>query len=111
MNINIEDIRKGDELLIGGNSKLRYIRVLETPRLSKKLDYYGKPKYMSVKLSTIEHINSITRSYKDYTGQIKSYVVKNKEWPLTGEGHNKFYSQNLNGKTFWLIKRAEEELN
>lgn len=103
MLIQIDDLKIGDEILIGsqGDGNLRWLKILKLPTIGKKLHYRTKqPLYKATLCSgnvTIkEHVNT-------YNGRIHKYTTK--VWKFTGEDHNTNIYVNLNDRLIWLIKR------
>jgi hypothetical protein len=96
MLVKIEELRKGDEILVPAGSTLLYLRLLQDPKISKKLGWDGAQKYSSIKCSlkvqTVEH--------KNYDGVLYYRNITE----CSAEGHNfeKYY--NLNHKTIWRVK-------
>ena len=102
--IKLEDLRVGDEILIACQSHMKYLKVLDKPRISPTKKHWstGQPMYKSVRCSTRQEI---TTSQHVWGG--KSYTRTHKEWKLTPEDHNIKLSQDLSGRTIWLVKRGQ----
>jgi hypothetical protein len=100
--IKIEDLRVGDEILISCQSHMKYLKVLDQPRLSltKKHWNTGLPLYKSVRCSTRQDVVTTQNTWNG-----KSYTRTSKEWKVTPEDHNIKISQDFEGKQIWLIKR------
>jgi len=97
--VKVEELEKGDEILIGSLSKFKYLRVLTEPKVSTK-KHWGDPNkvlYKSVKCSTAEE------TYKMVYG---SNTYDRKRWALRAEDHNKIIYQNLNYSDILLIKKT-----
>jgi len=95
----IEDLEKGDEILIASGSKFKYLRVLTEPKVSTK-KHWGDPNkvlYKSVKCSTAE---------ETYKMVYRTRTYDRKRWVLRAEDHNRIIYQNLNDSDILLIKKA-----
>jgi hypothetical protein len=101
--INIENLEIGDEVLIGLNSNLKYLKILEKPRLSKKRIHWRTKQllYINVKCSSNE--TEIVTNWTDFRGNTRTYMTK--QHNCTPENHNRVYKQDLNERLIWLIKR------
>lgn len=114
--IKIEELLPGDEIIISGNSNLKYLKVLSTPTLGNKdlwsmvIDNQGKrdwkvvgKKYKAVRCSILqEEIPCKNRFGKDII--YKKYIF---EQDVTK--HNKKISIDLNGRDIFLVKREEQK--
>lgn len=119
MEIQIQDVKKGDEIIVSGpRGKLIYIKVLAPCKVAKNQGFY--PKYSRIKYSGIrgttrieEKIRGTTRiKEKKYSytwnGSTRKWTRKN---PVcTPDEHNVTKSFDLNNKTIWLVKRENLEL-
>jgi hypothetical protein len=97
--VKVEELEKGDEILIPSVSKFKYLRVLTEPKVSTK-KHWGDPNkvlYKSVKCSTAEE------TYKMVYGS-NTYACK--RWALRAEDHNRIIYQNLNDNDILLIKKT-----
>ena len=116
--IKIEELLKGDEIIISANSKLKYLKVLSKPILGNK-DLYdvvidettnsgwnwkvvGK-KYKSVRCS----IRQDEVSYKNRAGFQK--IHKKYVFEQDVSKYNKKISIDLNGRDIYLVKREEQK--
>lgn len=116
--VKIEELEIGDEIIISGNSNLKYLKVLSKPTLGNK-DLYqsvvdnttnsgwnwkvvGK-KYKSVRCSIrqneilYKNKNGFSRTYKEYV--FEQDISK----------HNKRISVDLNSRDIYLVKREEQK--
>lgn len=116
--IQLSEILQGDEIIISGNSKLKYLKVLSTPTLGN-IDLYqsvvdettnsgwnwkviGK-KYKAVRCSIrqdeipYKNRHQIERIYKKYV--FETDISK----------HNKRISVDLNNRDIYLVKREEQK--
>ncbi len=100
--ITIEELEVGDEIVIACQSYMKYLKVLEKPRLSKTRVHWNTttPMYKNVKCSTRQDVVTNT-----YTWNGKSYTNSQKTWRVTPEDHNITISQDLNDRGIWLVKR------
>lgn len=103
MEIKLEDLEVGDEILISSGSRLKYLKVLRPIKEKGFNTHYNRKIYKSVYCSARKE-NIIY-----YTGMRngKPYDWKKDVYLCTPE-HNVEIYQNLNGKTIWLIKRERE---
>lgn len=108
MIVELKDLKKGDEVLVPVNSSLRWIKLLKTPVLRTN----GNNRYKAVQCTFRQDI--VTRTYKDYKGNIRNYQIKSDV--CTPYGHNVKKSYDLNWKTLWKIvpnekvKKKEESI-
>lgn len=102
--INIKDIKEGDEIIISCHGKLKYLKVLNTPQLSKKTGYNNEILYKNVKCSSGGKIkeNVIT-----YPGTNNRFIQKYKdiEFETDSLKHGIIYYQDLNFRDIYLVKR------
>ena len=101
--IEIEDLRIGDEILIACQAHMKYLRVLDTPRISAtKVHWSTKaPLHKAVRCSTRQEV--IIKNYTGYNGT--TYSRTEKEWMITPEDHNLRVSVDLSDRQMWLVKR------
>jgi len=52
--ITVEDLQKGDEVIVHGNGYLRYVKLLRPMKLAKNTNYIGDTIYSRVKCSFID---------------------------------------------------------
>lgn len=102
MLITVEEIRQGDEIIIGSNSHLRYLKVIRPPRLRKKPQARGGKytnAWCSSKIDVIEHKR----------GTPYPYIWKErKRYCALPEEHNIERYENLNYIEAWLVKREQK---
>lgn len=105
MEINIIDLEIGDEILVAASSQIRYLRILELPRLSKKrVSWYTKnPLYVDTLCSTRTKDHVIT--YKGWQGKMNTYTRK--QYVCKPNNHNVKKRMNLNDRTLWLVKKND----
>ncbi len=105
--IKIEDLRVGDEILISCQSHMKYLKVLDQPRLSTTKTHWstGAPLHKAVRCSTRQEVT--TSTYTGYNNQV--YTRTYKEWKVTAEDHNIKISQDLTGRQIWLVKRENND--
>ena len=104
--IKIEDLRVGDEVLIACQSHMKYLKVLDQPRLSTTKKHWstGAPLYKSVRCSTRQEVTTTQHTWGG-----KAYTRTYKEWKLTPEDHNIKISQDLSDRVIWLVKRENND--
>lgn len=102
MEIQLKDLRVGDEIIVPSQSLLRYWKILRPIQESKKRKHWDPNKvlYKSVKCSTNRETitHKETRWGKDYTWN--QYV-----YHCTPDNHNHEMLVDLNGKSIWLVNR------
>ena len=105
MEIKIEDLEEGDEILIACQSHMKYLRIVRKPALGKSLHWKTQqPLYKAVKVSSNQTVNVV-----NYIGwNSVPYTRTEKKWLLIPENHNIEFFQNLSDKTIWLIKHKNE---
>ena len=97
-----EDLKIGDEIIVGRFAALLYIRVTH-PRRERK-DRTGKIRYSRVK-GTV-NATVIDRSWRDWRGKI--HTKKDITYHCTPEGHNMNRYFDLRYRDIWLVKRKYE---
>lgn len=104
--IKLEDLRIGDEILISCQSHMKYLRVLDQPRLSPTKKHWStkQPLYKSVRCSTRQDVVTTQHTWNG-----NSYTRTRKEWKVTAEDHNIKISQDLNNRQIWLVKRENND--
>ena len=100
--VKLEDLQIGDEILIACQAHMKYLKVLDKPRLSATKKHWstGAPLYKAVRCSTRQNVITNT-----YTHNGNSYTRTYKEWGVTPEDHNIKISQDLSCRQIWLVKR------
>lgn len=113
--INIEDIQVGDELIISGNAKLKYLKVLKKPVIKHNngwrqvfnpdgtLEYkFDAPVYSSVRCTMRQE----SYSFKSHWGKdvVKKYYV----YEPDVSKHNVKINVDLYGKDIILAYREEK---
>jgi hypothetical protein len=102
MEIKIEDLQVGDEVLIGSHMGLSRVKLLRPLKLSKKVNWKGVTPYSKVKCATNEG------SYK-YQIPGRTYIYTQKTTMLGDDiEYNKEKYIDFNYRNIWLIKRAEQ---
>lgn len=101
------DLKIGDEIVTGGGSEMRYYRVTEIPRLSKKSPYtWGdqRKRYIAVRLraSVSENISKWT----NWKGEPKTTVYTTYKFERPSEDDS-IVKVDLNYKNMVIIKRDE----
>ena len=72
---NVADLEINDEIVSTSSSSMRYYKVLEKPRLSKKKFYNGSARYIAVKCKTAMTIKTTT-SPTGYVYNWKEYEFR-----------------------------------
>lgn len=94
MNVEVKDLREGDEIIISSYSDLKYLIVLKDPSVGKNKHWNtGQLLYKAVKCSIRRDVLT-TRTGWEYKKNI-----------CTPEGHNEVIYQDLNYRAIWLVKR------
>lgn len=107
MEIKIEDLEVGDEILIACQSHMKYLTIVRKPAIGKAVHWRTKvPLYKSVKCSSQQIVKTV--SYVGYNSV--KYTRDEKEWILTGEDHNIEMFVDLSYRTLWLVKRNGEKI-
>lgn len=115
MLIKQEDLQIGDEIIIGSNGNLKYLKVLKLPKfkdnkgweriynvLTKRFDWNKTaPRYTSARLS----IRQDSYTYKSNSGIDIGKTKYIFEQDVTN--HNKKININLAGRDIFLIKRND----
>jgi hypothetical protein len=100
--IKIEDLRVGDEVLIGSSMGLTRVKILRPLKKAKKPDWYGNIPYSSVKCAVNETIQK-------YTIPRSNYIYTKKFCNISDDAeYNKEKHINFNYKNIYLLKRAEQ---
>ena len=95
--IKVEDLEAGDEVLLSCQSFFKYVRLLRTPQLGKKLHWRTKlPMYKSVKCSA--RVDETKHTYNTRT-----WIEK--KWLFTDHDHNNESYVNLEYRQILLIKK------
>jgi hypothetical protein len=102
------DLKLGDEIVTGAGSEMRYYRVMEVPRESKKSPYtWGekRKRYIAVKVQA--SIKETVNNWTNWKGdpQTTTYKTFKFEEPSTDD---LVVKQDLNYKNMVIIKRKEE---
>ncbi len=103
MEITIDKLEPGDEIITCSGSKLFYLCVKEYPRLSKtRIQWHTKnPLYVAIKCSL--HIDKKIKSWQNWQGGVSQYETK--DYLLSSpEMHNTTKRFDLNDKKIWLVK-------
>ncbi len=86
--ITIEELEKGDEVIIHGSGCIRYVKLLQPFNPIKKINNWDNEYYSSIKCSW-KKVNS----WADRYGK------------LSGENHDKTGYIDFNYRNIWLVKR------
>jgi hypothetical protein len=102
MEIKIEDLRQGDEVLIGSTMGLKKVKILRPLKISKKPNWRGDTAYSKVMCGMNESINTFQipgRSY-NYSERVTSLA--------DDVDYNVQRYVDFNYRNIWLIKRGTE---
>jgi len=100
--IEIKDLEAGDEILLSCQTSFRYVRILRTPQLGKKLHWKTQaPLYKSVKCSS--RVIETTQTHQWSNGHKRTRICT--KWVLTDKDHNKEFYQDLTERQILLIKK------
>ena len=100
--IEIKDLEAGDEILISCQSYFKYLRLLRTPQLGKKLHWRTKlPMYKSVKCSA--KVDETKQTHQWGNGHTRTWIEK--KWLFTDKDHNNESYVNLEYRQILLIKK------
>jgi hypothetical protein len=105
MQVKIEDLQIGDEIIVPYASALKYLKVLRAPQIGKSKSWRPNVvRYKNVKCSTKAEITET--KWKDYSGRDR--VSKSTIYICSPEEHNIEVFQDLNYKTIWLVNRKNQ---
>lgn len=112
MEIKIEDLEKGDLVIIGNAGGIRAVKLLRPMKLAKKPNWRGDTVYGKVLCSFKETITDVpyTRTYNDYQGNPVTYsgTFRQKNYGLDEKDHNQQKYVDFNYRNIYLIKKGEE---
>lgn len=95
MEVKVEDLKKGDEILSSCYTDVVYLRILQDPRPHKTAKRYdGTPYYLNIKCEVNKKI--IPTKY--------GHTTKYSCTPID-EGTGTVVRKNLNGRVMWLLNR------
>ena len=94
--VKVEDLKKGDEIIISCYSNLKYLKVLRDPQ-EKGKGYNNIPYYKSVKCSL-----------KKETQQVGNFSWRVTTFEDDVTKHNEVVYQDLNSRHIFLVKREEQ---
>lgn len=99
--VTVEELLEGDEIIISGHSKLKYMKVLKTPIISKTKKNWrtNLPQFTAVRCSIRQ--DNIKSPYNENCFY-KEYVF---EQDITK--HNHKISIDLENRDIYLVKREE----
>lgn len=99
MEITIEELRKGDEILVTSGGRFKYLRLLREPAKNAKTGLWKS-------IQCLTKCEIVTHSYQGYGGKTYSYTRKKYKPEPPEEGDLKLYQQ-LRHCSCWLVKREE----
>jgi hypothetical protein len=100
---DLSQLMIGDEIVTNSGSDLRYYRIMENPRLSKKTFWNGKKRYIAVKCQTcieektVSGIHHITKQPWSTTYKTNVFKVPELDTPIR--------KVDLNFKNIVIVKR------
>ena len=97
--VTVEELLEGDEIIISGHSKLKYMKVLKTPTISKTKKYWltKSPLYSSVRCSIRQ--DDVKSEYNEL------FFYKDYLFEQDISKHNHKISIDLNNRDIFLVKR------
>lgn len=107
MYATVEDLKKGDVVIIGNSKGIVEAKLLRQPCLAKtgkKLTWGGNPRWTSVLCAVREE--TINRMYTAHNGQQRPYTFK-AEVMANGKDYNKERRVDFSEKEVWIIKREK----
>lgn len=100
--VKVEDLEAGDEILISCQSYFKYLRLLRTPQLGKRLYWKTKlPMYKSVKCSA--RVDEVKQTHNWGNGNVRTWI--DKKWIFTDKDHNNESYVNLEHRQILLIRK------
>lgn len=103
MEVEVKDLRKGDEIIIAKNSQLACLKLLVDPQVRKQQPKNGRigvTYYKSVKCSYRLDVVPMQWQYG-----ARLYNSNKLKYGTEGHNHNKEARIELNNRTIWLIKK------
>lgn len=105
MKVTVENLKKGNVIIVSSSKGLFTLKLLRDPELAKvgsKTTWSGVPRWKSVVCAIKEEI--ISRTYTTYNGKTQNYTIIRKV--LTeDDDFNKEVRIDLTEKECWLIKK------
>lgn len=97
--VQVKELLKGDEIIISAFSKLKYMKVLKTPTISKTKKYWltKSPLYSSVRCSIRQ--DDVKSEYNEL------FFYKDYLFEQDISKHNHKISIDLNNRHIFLVKR------
>ena len=97
--VQVKELLKGDEIIISAFSKLKYMKILKTPTISKTKKCWktGLPLFTSIRCSIRQ--NNIQSPYHE------NYFYKEYVFEQDITKHNHKISIDLEGRDIFLVKR------
>lgn len=97
--VTVEELLEGDEIIISGHSKLKYMKVLKTPTISKtkKCWLTKSPLYSSVRCSIRQ--DDVKNRYNEL------FFYKEYQFEQDISKHNHKINIDLNNRHIFLVKR------
>lgn len=104
MQVELKDLRKGDEVLIASGSQLIRIKLLRDPQFRKEPPRYhqaGKQYYKSIKCSFKKDI--VTYQWNSQYSGLRTHNTT--QYNVHSVQHNAEKYFDLNHKSIWLIRK------
>lgn len=104
MLIEVDDLKVGDEIIVGSHGNLRYLKIIRPPRLRKRPQARGGKytnAWCSSKIETMEH------KRPRHGGGFHTWKTRIRHCSPPEE-HNTEKYENLNYKMMWLVKRGKQ---
>lgn len=105
MYARVEDLKKGDVVLIGSSTGIYDVQLLRTPqraKLGKLTTWGGRPRWATV--PCMVRVAEITHNYTGSGGYTHKYVVKQKVCS-NGEPYTDEKRVDFSEKECWILKR------
>ncbi len=101
MEITVDQIEIGDEILIGYQGNIRLVKVLRKPKLSKKPDWRNRTVYSKTKC--IMYYKQVTYTYNTSQGRTHTYIKEVSD--LSKLNNNREILVDFNHRSLYLIHR------
>lgn len=105
MRATVEDLKKGDVIIVGTSSGIFDAKLLRDPQLAKtgkKTTWGGNPRWTTIPCAVREE--TITQHYTNYQGKVTPYTTKRRVMS-NGKEYNLEKRIDLSEKECWIIKR------
>ena len=105
MYARVEDLRKGDVVIICSSSGIYDVKLLRTPqkaKIGKLKTWGGNDRWTSIPCAL--RIDTITQNYTNHLGKVSTYTTKQKVLS-NGRDFNTEKRVDFSEKECWIIKR------